>query len=274
MPKKTSEDLDKAIIQSFARSFEYIFPGKETLVLNSPQAAPIWNRHCHLDTGRPKGVWDTQTKSVVAFLYASVEKGEPKAACSIPLASSPHERDLNFARAFSKIFNEDYLRCPDKLKTQELWRALRSTQFLRAIARVSGFDSVDASSWIQTMEGSMTLRYEGKPMQHAVIFYRNPKPVIQTFKKNVVQLHGKISLQQALLGEKWIRSVVDGKRVALIGSKSDNGGIIGLLSVSAIPEVVKDGRIVPHEPLRKIQSALGNADFALVASPTAGSNAC
>ena len=118
------------------------------------------------------------------------------------------------------------------------------------------------------MEGSMTLRYEGNPMQHAVLFFRNPVPIMLKYRKSLVRFRGKISLQQALLGEKWIRSVVDGKRVALVGSKSDGGGIIGLLSVSAIPDAPKVGTIVPHEPLRILQSALGSADLALVASPS------
>jgi len=268
MAKRTPEDLDSNILQAFARSFEYVFPGKGTSVLSLQEAGELWSRHNHLDRGRAKGVWDSASRSFVAFLYPSADQGPPRAACSIPLEKTPNERDVNFARAFSKVFNEDYLRCADKLKTQELWRTLRSTQFLRAIARICAFDSIDASSWIQTMEGSMTLRYEGNAMQHAVIFFRHPERAFQKFKRNVVQFSRKISLQQALLGEKWIRSVVDGKRVALVGSKSDHGGIIGLLSVSAVaPETATD-TIVPHESLRVLQSALSNGDLALVASPS------
>jgi len=267
MPRKTPEDLDRGHLDAFARSFEYIFPGRDTVVLSLQDAGKVWERHKHLDRGRPKGAWDFASRSFIAFLYPSSDKGPPKAACSIRFETKPNDRDVNFARAFSKVFNEDYLRCADKLKTQELWRTLRSTQFLRAIARISGFDSIDTSSWIQTMEGSMTLRYEGNAMQHAVIFFRHPHRAFQKFGRNLVQLSGKISIQQALLGEKWIRSVVDRKRVALVGSKADHGGIVGLLSVSAIASETATDSIVPHESLRVLRSTLTSTDLALVASP-------
>lgn len=264
-PRKINHAID-AVLTSFASSFDYIFPGKPASIIRGPELSKVWNEYKEKDAGRPKAVWDERTRAIVSFLYPGVSGTTPIAGFSVSMEALVDENDIHFARSFSKVFNEDYARCPNKLETEELWRTLRSTQFLRAIARMSGFDSVDASAWIQSMESSMTLTYEGNPVHHTVVFFKKSNVAIQRLKKCYVPFRDSISVQQALLGEKWIRAVVDGTRVALLGSKFRRGVVRGLISLSALELPPDSDSIPPHESLRVLKAILGNPDMALVAS--------
>ncbi len=260
-----SKNPSKMVVSTFANSFDYIFPGKFVRILDKSAAEAIWKEYKSQDGGRPKAIWDRGARGIVCFLYAQVGT-PPTAGLSISMDSDLDRNDLHFARSFSKVFNEDFSRCSNRLATQELWRTLRSTQFLRSIARMSGFDSVDASSWIQSMESSLTLTYEGNLMHHAIVFFKKANLAIRRLRKYYVPFHGALSVQQALLGEKWIRPVVDGTRVVLVGSKSDHGHVLGLLSLSAMELPSSSELLAPHASIQHLKTILQYQDMALVSS--------
>ena len=101
----------------------------------------IWKRNQAPDTNRLKATWDEETASLVVFLYPGEEK-IPISGFSLKPSVKLSSEDIYFARAFSKVYNLDLSVCGDTNKTDEIWRALRTTQFLRAISRFTHFKTL------------------------------------------------------------------------------------------------------------------------------------
>jgi hypothetical protein len=117
------------------------------------------------------------------------------------------------------------------------------------------------------MESSMTLTYEGRNPQHTIIFCRDYPETAKQLGSNLVEFKNSLSIPDALLGEKWVRAVVDGRRVALIATKHKSGAVRGLVSFSTLPKKDPPCLYAPHEGLIYLQALLTTGDMALVASP-------
>ena len=204
---------------------------------------------------------------IVAFIYAPTRK-RPVAGISIPLRIPPDAHDLHFSRSLSKVFNQDIGLCMKSPASDELWTTLARSRFVRAIARFLPFQSHPASDWIHTMEASTTLTYEGTHSHHSIIFCKNYPRTVQSLGSRVVEFHDSLSISDALLGEKWVRAVVDSRRVALIATKRGGGSVRGLVSFSALPRDLPTHAYAPHESLIYLQAFLTTGDMALVAAPS------
>jgi len=112
----------------------------------------------------------------------------------------------------------------------------------------------------------MTLTYEGNPARHSVLFCKKFSHTIGRLQRHFAPFKKKISIGDALLNQKWIRSVVDSHRVTMVATKGNGGGIVGLLSFSTLPRDVPRQIYAPHESLIYLQAAMSPGDMALVAA--------
>lgn len=266
-PKKRWEQ--EQIIHAFINSYRYIIPHYEnkTKILTKEEAIKIVERNKDPKSRRLKGVWDKKTSSLVMFLYPG-EDLLPISGFALKPSVKLSEEDLHFARAFSKVFNQDLSLCGDVNKTDEIWRALRITQFLRAISRFTHFKSLSVSRWIQTMESSMFLTYEGKSVEHIILLPYSFEQTQKKLKNSYIKLKKSITIEEALLKEKWIRTVVDGRRVALLATKKSKGTINGFISLPDIKGKKTNVGYAPHESLEDLQAVLEKNDMAFIAAST------
>ena len=74
----------------------------------------------------------------------------------------------------------------------------------------------------------------------------------------------------ASLKEKWIRVVVDARRIALLANPKENGQIKGMISIENLewPSELSQGIAAPHVSLVKIQGILTENSVALFAAPS------
>lgn len=250
--------------ESLARSFQYVFPGNAGAHLSEADAAVIWEAHRNEDGGMPKAV--VIDGKIVALVYVPTREG-PVGGISIPLRVPPDAHDLQFSRSLSKVFNQDLALCTKSPTSDELWTTLTRSRFVRAIARFLPFNSHPASDWIHAMEASTTLTYEGNHSHHSIIYCKNYSKTVRALGSRVVEFREPLSITDALLGEKWIRAVVDSRRVALIATKRGRGSVRGLVSFSMLPRNLPTHAYAPHESLIYLQAFLTSGDMALVAAP-------
>ncbi len=265
--KKRWEQED--IINVFMDSYKYIIPHYEhkITVFSKEESIKILERNKDTESRRPKGVWDKKTSSLVIFLYPG-EELLPISGFSLSPSVKLSVDDLHFAISFSKVFNQDIFLCGDINKTDEIWRALRITQFLRAISRFTHFKSLSVSKWIQTMESSMFLTYEGRQVEHIILLSYSFEQTEKKLKNSFVKLKKRLTIEQALLEEKWIRAVVDGRRVALLATKKSRGTINGFISLPDIKSKKVNKGYAPHESLEDLQAVLEKNDMAFIAAST------
>ncbi len=260
-------ELDE-IINIFMSSYKNIIPTHENKnkILSQTDIIKIWDRNQEdSESKRPKGAWDKRTSSLVIFLYPG-EGLKPISGFALKPSVKLLPEDINFARAFSKVFNQDLSLCGDISKTDEIWSALRITQFLRAISRFTHFRSLSVSRWIRTMERSMFLTYEGKTVKHIILLPYSFEQTLNKLQDSYIKLRKSLTIEQALLEEKWIRAVVDGHRVALLASKKSSGTINGFISLPEIKVKKNINSYAPHESLEDLQSVLEKNDMAFVAT--------
>jgi hypothetical protein len=176
--------------------------------------------------------------------------------------------DSHFARCFCRVFNDDLNHVSAALPLDEHWASLEQTRLRRAVARFLNYRPHQMSSWIRAVEDSMALTYEGRAVRHCLIVARKAPKLVQKLQSKFIPLPGGISIENALLREKWIRTVVDGRRVALLGSMH-SGSIIGFISLAEMDRHEAALRYAPHETLLPVQAVLAHSlhDIALVASP-------
>jgi DNA integrity scanning protein DisA with diadenylate cyclase activity len=257
----------------FISSFKYIIPTYENKnkILHRKELLQIWNRNKEPETKRLKATWDLETEALVIFLYPGEGK-LPISGFALKPSVKLSNEDIHFARAFSKVFNLDLSLCGNINKTDEIWRALGNTQFLRAISRFAYFKTLSVSKWIQAMENSMFLTYEGRSVEHVILLPFKFNYTLKKLKDSFVRLKKSLTIEEALLEEKWIRAVVDGRRVALLGAKSNNGSINGFISLPELKNNTNNGQsenifsYAPHESLEDLQAVLEKNDMAFVAT--------
>jgi DNA integrity scanning protein DisA with diadenylate cyclase activity len=262
------------VIELFRKSIEDIFPPAKTELLSPDVTKRILRRHRRADRQVPEVLWDQSICSIVAFLHASGRvEGEltpSRVGYGIRVeVSSAHDlkSELHFVCCFVRLFNEDLVRC-STMEDRDAWDALCETRFPRAIADMSPFDRRGAFDWIQAMEQSMSLTYEGRSVRHSVLCVHDSNLIMRRIGRYVARLDSPLTMKSALLDEKWVRAVVDGDRVILLSDAA--GKIVGLVSFSSM---VRDGRArgaeslyAPHTSLSPLQHMMRKNDMAFIVS--------
>lgn len=250
----------------FMKAYKYIIPTYEdkNKIIPPKDLMKIIERNKEERTKRPKAFWDEKTESLVVFLYSG-EDGEPISGFFLKPSVNLSVEDINFAKAFSKVFNQDISLCGDVSRTDEIWRSLKNTQFLRAISRFTQFKSISVSRWIQAIENSMSITYEGKSVENIILLPYRFDNTLKKLKESYIKLKKTLTIEEALLQEKWIRAVIDGRKIALLGTKKNGGAINGFISILEVKNKKSHFPYVPHESLEGLQSVLDKNDIAFIA---------
>ncbi len=164
-----------------------------------------------------------------------------------------------------KVFNEDIKHAPSCHQNHELWQVLRQSQFQRAIARLSWFNPLHASSWIREFESAQFYTYEGRRVSLCVLMSGNVANAQKQLGSKYVAFHGSMDFQRVIHGEKWVRSVIEGKRAMLLGN-GKSGVIVGIAVVPFPGEFVEKQEYAPHYSFVGLQGLMGTRDLLLAAT--------
>lgn len=206
------------------------------------------------DFGKRKFVdWNTDESVLVVLFYLSEQKDLPIIGFKLWLIQQPTEVDLNFGNTFCRVYNDDTNLFPDAEKYKSQWISFRQTQFRRAIATFSAFSTEPMISWLQTVENSTSLTYEGQPFTFCLFMTKQKKWIQQPLQKEFLEFSNSISFEKAILNEKWVRAITS-KNISLVGLGL-TGKIIGMFN---IPMSKKNEKITlsPHENIESITKTL------------------
>jgi hypothetical protein len=164
----------------------------------------------------------------MAFLFNS-DENEPIAGVSVTPLQQPQENDIRFVQILCRVFNEDLRTAPDVRTQQELWEVLAASRFARAIGRFSAFSTLPFMRWLRTIESASHLRYEGSGFS-ASIFMTKQREWIAGAVRTFVPFSNPLDFEEALLREKWIRSLAGDLDLGLVGL-GHAGSIIGAITI-------------------------------------------
>lgn len=266
MPITRSHDSlrvsDDRTIDELARLYRNAFVVSSVRKLSESEAADAWAEFGAEDNCRPKAAIAGQT--IFVFLYASLNE-PPVVVVAIATGTPLSATAASFAKDLSKIFNQDVLLCPHVQQSLELWATLGETRFSRAMARYPEFNTIKVAGWIRLFEKSSTLTYEGSHPTTSVLISRKPSETKKALGTAFLPNTCALSLQDALLHEKWVRAVIEGRRVGLFCSQRTEH-VTGFVS---LPDLDAADRhlYAPHESFLSIRGALQPRDICMVSAP-------
>ncbi|MCG9628992.1 hypothetical protein L1D34_29755, partial [Vibrio mediterranei] len=193
-------------------------------------------------------------KKVIAVIYSADDSSVIVAGISIKPYQTPETNDLDFGNYFCRVFNEDLRISPNANSHHELWQTLRQTQFRRAIAKYSAFSTTPMTRWLQVVESTTSLRYEGKPFTYCLFMTKQEQWIKGAMKEYFVDFSTPIAFEQGMMSEKWIRAAVDGDRVGLVGL-GHSGNLVGIYNIPALSNSEK-WPVAPHFNMVALQEYL------------------
>lgn len=226
-------------------SLKYIFPIESFEDLTKEEISQI-----SVSKKKKYLFFEEDLSFIILLLYSHLDKNTPEIGFKIKLVQNPSSVDIDFGNTFFRVFNDDINILPEEHKYSELWISFRESQFRRAIAKFSAFSTVPMLKWIQTVESSTSLKYEGQPFSYCLFMTKQKKWIQKPLEKEFLEFLNPIPFEKALLSEKWIRAI-DGKKISLTGL-GHKGDIIGMF---CIPEIDKNECTVslsPHEDIESI----------------------
>jgi hypothetical protein len=159
-----------------------------------------------------------------------------------------------FANIFCRVFHSDIKIFDKDKKYSEIWITLRESQFIRSIAKFSAFSTEPMIEWIQIIEKSTNLTFEGNSFSLTLFMAKQKEWITNVIKDDFLPFKNSIPLKKALFDEKWIHAI-NGKNVALTGV-GHSGAICGIFNISKeVSE--KIDYLVPHENLKFVMKTLG-----------------
>lgn len=236
-------------------------------LLDAQSAEAAWARARRPDpAGRVRAWFDEEQSCLFAFLTPGPDQAaSPHAVASITTATPPHALDIQFLDRLVRVFSDDVSKAPTLLRDDELWGTLRQTAFRRAITKYSAFKTQPMLRWLDALEVSTHLRYEGQPFATSVIMTYNEDYVASALGTAYIRLHHPMTFTDAVLGEKWLRAVTRSDRIGMVGLSS--GTVVGLYVVPATPDTEANGlEFAPHSRLRGVQRLVHGGTCALVTS--------
>lgn len=217
--KDTTEELTAQLLS--------LLPYSEVRGLSDVEVRDQWASLRIGEQTRPKVVWDPSLRRMIAFLFNG-DGNEPVAGITLTPLQEPHEHDMRFIQILCRIFNEDLRTAPDA-RTQELWQILTASRFARSIGRFSDFSTLPFMRWLRTIESASHLRYEGSGFS-ASIFMTKHREWIEGAVKTFVPFSKPLDFEEALLREKWIRSLAADLDLGLVGL-GHTGSIVGVITL-------------------------------------------
>lgn len=238
-----------------------VLPYSDPQTLAETPARDLWRSFNKDGQQRHRAVWDRSSRQVSAFLFDG-DEAEPVAGVAIKPLQEPHENDIRFIQILCRVFNEDLRTAPDAQAQKELWDVLTGTRFPRSIGRFSAFSTLPFMHWLRTIESASHLQYEGARFS-ASIFMTKQRQWIEEAVKTFVPFSTPLDFEDALLREKWIRSLAGEPTVGLVGL-GHTGSIIGVV---AIPRRNSKNIIPPHRNLSGAVSLVRPGTMAFICAP-------
>jgi hypothetical protein len=258
---------DSYTLREFSGLLPYVIQGKTARILNPEEASVAWGRRVQVQGGRKvRALWDANSQRVISFPFCDGNPdGVPYAAAEIEPFVEPAAPDIQFLDRLVRVFNDDVRHAPTMLIDDELWTSLRQTQFRRAITKYSAFKKRGMLQWLQALEMSTRLRYEGQPFALTLVMTYHLEYIVDNLSTEYVPFHTPINFSDAVLGEKWIRAVTQSQRVGLVGLST--GKIVGFFVIPpAANGMEQRWRFAPHSDLRGVQQLVRGGTCAFITS--------
>jgi hypothetical protein len=268
MQTHPERSLDRLTLNQFSALLPQVVRGSIPTILSLEETIAAWDSG-PLVTGRRKTrvSWDSENQRLIIFLFPRGDTDSvPVAAVATHPLVAPDDLELQFLDRLVRVFNDDVRHAPSMKVDDELWSSLRQTQFRRAIMKFSAFKKFGMLEWLQTLETSTRLRYEGHAFALSILMTYHLEYVVDNLSTEYVPFNRSLSFSEALLGEKWIRAVTQSERVGLVGLSS--GKIVGFFVIPQ-PNDIPDERwrFAPHFHLRGVQQLVREGTCAFVTSP-------
>jgi hypothetical protein len=154
-------------------------------------------------------------------------------------------KTVSFLRHLVRLFSSDLRVVDTLLRDHEIWLALSQSRFPRAVARASTFSTSTLVSWLNSLEAAGRQTYERQPFAGSVVFTTQLHWITDRAGDAFLRFDEQMTLEHALLSEKWTRPLLGSGALALVGV-SHTGMIRGLL---AYGDMGDGGTIAPHHRL-------------------------
>lgn len=256
-----------AIKKELCNSLSNIFAFNKYRYLDEKDVAKYLNRKDKNVFQKPHLLWDKDHKCIVAVIYSDENEEQVLGGVLLHAIQRPEQLDIDFGNYFCKVFNEDIRTISHTQTHSDLWFTFSQTQFQRAIAKFSKFTTTSMVKWMQILENSTALRYEGNPFTYCLFMINEEKWIEKALDDRFVKFAEPIKLEKGLLSEKWVRSAVDVNRVGLVGL-GNKGDLIGIFNIPLETEDSESLSFAPHESMRAIRRFLvpGSALFITTAN--------
>ncbi|MDO6421543.1 diadenylate cyclase [Saccharophagus degradans] len=255
---------DKNTKEELLRSLKYIFSFEEYSFLSEEEISSLTKDDSSLFRARKHIEYDEPNNRVLAAIYSTNDSQAIVSVLSFDLYQPPESNDLDFGNYFCRVFNEDLNTSPNAKSHHELWQTLRQTQFRRAIAKYSAFSTTPMTNWLQVVESTTSLRYEGKPFTYCLFMTKQEQWIKGAMEDYFVDFSTPIKFEQGMMSEKWIRAAVDGDRVGLVGL-GHSGDLVGIFNIPPLNNSEK-WPVAPHISMVPLQQFLINGTCLFVAS--------
>ncbi len=246
-----SNDIKKELRKSLSNIFAF----NKYKYLDERDIIKYWNEKGEIGYQKPYLFWDEAYKCIVAVIYSYENKEQLLGGVLLDVIQRREQLDIDFGNCFCRVFNEDIRTISNTQTHSDLWFALRPTQFQRAIAKFSTFITTPMVKWMQIVESSTALRYEGNPFTYCLFMINEEKWIEKALSDRFVKFAEPIKLEKGLLSEKWVRSAVDVNRVGLVGLGHE-GDLIGIFNIPSETEGRESLSFAPHESMRAIRHFL------------------
>lgn len=250
--------------EALRRLLTFVFAGASSTTMSAEEAVERWRPLAGKGGRRPAHYWCEESGLVRAFLFGTSKKG-PVGGIELTPLVKPTEADLRVLHRVVRVFDGDLRLAYRPRKDQETWETLRQTQFRRAIAKTSSFSTMPFIRWLQLVEGSTRLRYEGNPFALKLVMSKQLEWLTEPLGENWVQFGQAIPLEKALMHEKWLRGALQGERLA-VGGVGHKGSVRGLFVLPDLEPQGDDHRYAPHQSFLPLQALLRDGTMAFATS--------
>jgi hypothetical protein len=227
-PLPTSRATARSTAAAVGQELGIVFP-KAVIEYADKATAHSWRAFAFANTTKPRIAWDAAGGRVLAFIYGS-DTDVPEQAIGLRPLRTPDTVDLQLANAFMRVFDDDVCNAPLMLRHDELWETLTLSRISRSIARLTAFSTAPFLRWLSAFEAAAHLRYEGTPFHASAFMTKQRKWIAEVAGPRFIPFKESIQFRQALLGEKWVRTIESGADLGLVGL-GHTGAIIGVVVV-------------------------------------------
>jgi hypothetical protein len=250
-----------ATLRELSRNLEYVVPFERHRLLFEKDVADLW-KNLPSANAPARVMFDKDSRSLTFFVFKPKE-AKPSAGLSITVSRELDAVDMKFCKDYLRVFNSDLGLAPSFPVNNELWVTLQQSRFARAIGRFSPFPTEAFMRWLRVVESASSLRYEGSPYSACVLITKKMEWVKKSRSLKYFDFTSPLSMEDAILGEKWIRALLRDPLIGLVGLPIA-GVVVGAVTFQDSPE--KSLAFAPHGDMVPISSAIIPGTMAFVSS--------